>query len=297
MGKLLNILGAERTGSTLLDVMLSNGSQNFSCGEMAYWYRPIRKHNFFLDCSCGDTNCQVWKELSNYSQHQIHNRLLKEYDFVIDSSKNLVWVLDAHDYIDKSHSVINLVTYKDQDNVIFSHWKRRNDIGKYLKSYYQYYQRLLETEIPFYSVKHESLVSNASESMRFICDKLGMAYFKGKEEFWNGDHHFLFGSHGIRQQISRKQSIIYQREQKSADFYDFLEKNKSELLPNSIPIETIESRLQQRDISKSTIYINGRSATVKPAWYYYRKLKWYLKRFYPDNYRIKDVNPTSGKIT
>jgi hypothetical protein len=296
VGTLINILGAERTGSTMLDVMLGNGDGCFSCGEVSFWFRPMRKHNYILDCSCGESNCEIWAKLKNLKEEEFHEFLLLKYQFVIDSSKNLVWIIDNYCRINSKFQIINLVIYKDIENVIYSHWKRNNDIKVFFKRYFQYYKELLQTGLPFYTVKYEDLANDPSKILESICEKTGMNYFKGKEDFWLGEHHFLFGSHGIRQQLRKSQSFIYKAEKKNDGFYNYLKENEESLFKSVHNFKHVENILEINDINNiKDIVPLHRESLHKPYWYYIKKIGRAIKRYFPDDYQIKDVNPIYGK--
>lgn len=53
MPTLISICGEGQSGSTMLDLMLGNGYDTFSCGEVYAWFRPWRTHHFRITCSCG----------------------------------------------------------------------------------------------------------------------------------------------------------------------------------------------------------------------------------------------------
>lgn len=65
---LINILGAGRSGTTMLDLMLGNDNNSFSLGEVHAWFRPFRKHHFEIDCNCGNKNCNYWTEVKNLKE-------------------------------------------------------------------------------------------------------------------------------------------------------------------------------------------------------------------------------------
>ena len=293
MGYLINILGAERTGSTLLDVMLGNGSNVFSCGEVSFYFRPMRRHDFILDCSCGQNSCPIWSEIGKWKQDEFHSKLLERYDFVIDSSKNLVWVIDSLENLKKPNKVVNLVTWKTPKNILYSHWKRGADLRKFYKKYVEYYKNILSVGLPIYSINHDDLINEPIKVLKRIDEITGVNYYEGKERFWeHQNYHFLFGSYGVRQQVRMGQSNIY-HEKIDEQYEQFYELNKAKILDVADSIHVLD------EISRNSIFIENykkESLNIyKPLWYYYKKLGRSILKYFPRDYEIKDVNPIYGK--
>ena len=65
MPTLIKICGAARSGTTMLDLMLGNASDAFSCGEVNARFRPWRSHHFNPECRCGQNPCQIWAEIAD----------------------------------------------------------------------------------------------------------------------------------------------------------------------------------------------------------------------------------------
>lgn len=67
---ILFIVGAGRSGSTLLDMVIGSNSKCFSLGEISRLNEQIRKNSL---CGCGEVlqNCQFWRRIDN----RLHKRL------------------------------------------------------------------------------------------------------------------------------------------------------------------------------------------------------------------------------
>lgn len=294
MSTLINVLGAPRTGSTLLDVTLGNGEDIFSCGEVSFYFRPMRKHDFHLSCSCANSDCKVWEELSGIAENQFHNYLLDRNKFVVDSSKNLVWVIDSLDNLNPTHKGINLVTWKSEKKILYSHWKRGENLKNVFRNYIKYYTDLLSTRLSFYSVNHQDLIEDPVRVLKRIEELTGIRYFEGKEKFWQQEnHHFLFGSHGIRQQVQSGASRLYQ-EKFDQEYEAFFKENKDYFLGIKGAKEVM-GRIRSQSIFSSSPVRNKVSAARRPLWYYYKKIGRKLLRYFPKEYDVKDVNPVYGK--
>ena len=188
---LIMVLGAARSGATMLDLMLGNSDDVFSCGEVWSMFRPHRSHHFLPGCSCGDSDCAVWRELSKYPVSEFHAKALKQPNvkFVIDSSKDLRWLVDSHKWARQSGTKIyNVITWKDPMSLSYSHWKRGRPIEYYRLAFVRYYGRFLDLGLPFVSLSHNRIVADPGAALRDICTHLGMDYQEGREEFWQKRH-------------------------------------------------------------------------------------------------------------
>lgn len=286
MSTLINILGAERTGSTMLDVMIGNGQDCFSVGEIAFWYRPMRDHDFKLNCSCKKENCEFWQERKKVKEKNIFNLLLKENRVVVDSSKSLVWVIDNFDYLNKKHEVFNIVIWKDPISVAYSHFKRGEDIIEFHEKFITYYQNIIDLKIPFTSISYDQLYKDSSSVIKRICKTHGITYTEGQERFWeNSAHHFLHGSHSVREQMGKK-STFYNEKKENKDFLNFIKTHKH-LLENEKTLKTIE-QLESRSIMEVEPE-RFLETPQKPLWYYVKKIGRALKRYFPEKFLIAEL--------
>lgn len=289
---LINVIGAERTGSTLLDVLLGHGNQAFSCGEISFRFRPMRTHDFIFDCSCGNDDCPVWTKLDEVNEKQIHNRLLSEFPYVIDSSKHLVWVIDNIQSLDPQHKYLNIATWKSPKKILFSHWKRGHDLKKAFKEYLNYYDDLLQCGIPFVTISHEALTNETVRFLKHFESLTGLTYFEGKERFWEeNNHHFLFGSNGIRKQMKKSESVMYQ-EKLDVKFDAVYEQFMSQISESSKDAQIL-NEMDKRSIFNFTELPESKSTIKRPYWYYIKKYGRMVKKYLPSKYEIKNVSPTT----
>lgn len=285
MGTLINVCGADRSGTTMLDLMLGNSADAFSCGEVYAWFRPWRKHHFDIDCDCGKKPCPIWSKLKNLPDNKFHATVIDklQMQFVIDSSKELCWVLDSQVWaIENNFKVVNLIIWKDPISLAFSYWKRKGNLLLWKKKFIRYHKSIIEAKIPFIAVNHNDLSSNPQVKLAEICNAVGMPYFKGKEQFWEKTHHHLFGSAGTRKQVTAGNSVIRASDKFSAEFENHRDFIKKQI--NSTPaIKRIIDDLRKADVS-----LQGSTAQIPafipsrpyPYWYYVRKMRNRTLRLY-----------------
>ena len=115
MKKVVFIGGTSYSGSTFLDLMLSNADNGFSCGEVSAFFRPFRSHHLDPKCSCGDPTCCIWEKIGRYGERGVYEGIFKEMphiDFVVDSSKNPLWIKDQIKNLrDSEVEIINILSW------------------------------------------------------------------------------------------------------------------------------------------------------------------------------------------
>jgi hypothetical protein len=289
MSTLINVCGDNRSGTTMLDLMLGNAREAFSCGEVYAWFRPWRRHHFKLECSCNEMPCPYWEKFKNISENDFHKSLFEKLgiQFVVDSSKEISWVIDNNNWaVANGINVVNLLLWKNPIDLAYSHWKRGGGRHGWRKSFLSYYKKFFQAGIPFVSVNYNALASTPNKTLGEICNVVGIEYFEGKERFWEKKHHYLFGSLGIRKQLEDKMNIEIR---KPGKFPDDFKKDVSCLeskIKGDKKIQKTLETLRKRDVSKIITldsYVQERRKThrIYPIWYYTDRLKRIYKKRFP----------------
>ena len=290
MSILINVCGSNRSGTTMLDLMLGNASDAFSCGEVYAWFRPWRTHHFKIVCSCGQNPCPVWEKIKAVPENKFHSTVFKhlKVNFVIDSSKEECWLLDTQQWASKHKiQVFNLLLWKNPIDLAYSYWKRGKDIRQWRNDFVRYYKNIFSTNLPFYSVYLNDLLSDPKTKLLKICSVVGMPYFEGKENFSQKQHHHLFGSLGTRRQALSNNLVI-----RTHEIYPTKFEKKIELLSKQIlldvQLQEILEVLIASEISKSATS-NIRSHTFEkpylyPLWYYTKYGKRLFRYYFPQSW-------------
>ena len=128
---LINVYGAPRSGSTMLDVMLGAAKGAISLGEVAAWYR--------IGKFCGDALAPSdappdirgrWSALEMVSERNFHRRAFDKFDsrVLIDSSKDWYWILDVYNKFNANKFfIVNVVIYRKPLGFAYSNWKRGHE--------------------------------------------------------------------------------------------------------------------------------------------------------------------------
>ncbi len=284
---LINIFGAGRSGTTMLDLMLGNDDKSFSLGEVHAWFRPYREHHFKIICSCGQNPCPYWEKIQNISEQEFHKKTfeLLNVDFLIDSSKNLNWGIDNNIWgMHNDIRVYNILLYKNPINYIYSIWKRGEDVDKAVYRYTTYYQRFFQTHLPYVSIEYEELVKNTDDILKQLCKITGQKYFTKKKNFWEKVHHHAFGSMGTRKQIESGDSSIRENEIFPEEYQKLIPEIEKELQENKSFVR-IHEQLLSNDIKYG--YKSNNKSINKPFWYYLHNLKAFYRKNFPSKWKYK----------
>lgn len=287
MYKLIFVCGSSRTGTTMLDLMLGNDPDAFSLGEAYHRFRPTHTQHFHLNCSCGQKPCPEWEHIKYVPEHLFHKAVFerKNTKYVIDSAKNLCWLIDSHKWAKNNNiSTFYFLMWKSPIDHFFSYWKRNKSYSLWRKRFVSYYNRFFSLGFPFCSVNLNELQDNPSKKLKSICNSIGMNYFFGKENFWGKVHHHLFGSLSVRNQVVSKKSKI----EKSNNYHPvFLEKKEqySQRIDSDKKIQNIVEILSYSEIFSSNKISMDASLTKKlsryPFWYYAKRIKQKIRKQFP----------------
>ncbi len=223
MKKVILITGTGRSGSTLLDMMLGNDQKGISLGEVVAFFRPYRPHHILKNknCFCENEGCTFWRDMKKGGEKDLYRNIFDKTsaDFIVDSSKNPLWVKDQIKYSKKrEYKVYPVIIYKTPLEFAYSKFKRDNLSG-WKNRWIRVHLRLFAILDDFMTVKYQKLAKDPGKKLEELCDNLGIEYFDGKEKFWNNEaEHFLFGSDTVR--YSKK--LVYYKEQYDEERLDEL---------------------------------------------------------------------------
>jgi hypothetical protein len=214
MKRVIFIGGTSYSGSTYLDMVLSNAPDIFSCGELAALFRPYRQHHFDPVCGCGDDSCQLWTALRQGGEMRVYSSLFKQFPTVstiVDSSKNPIWIAKMSKQLCRDGvDVRNLLIWKSPLEFSRSRIKRGRSAGwqKSWRNYHRLYFRLIPT---WQSIKYNNLV-NDPFSLPRLCEHLGLTYSNSRNQYWQKTHHTLFGNASAKVHLYPAGTVNYLRQ-------------------------------------------------------------------------------------
>jgi len=271
----------------MLDLILGNDPKAFSCGEVYALYHPWRKHHFQPVCGCGE-ECEYLRAFREVRRDQVHNLLFERFDFswVVDSSKDLCWVVDNQKWGSQNGGrILNLVIWKQPATFCLSFLKRGKGPDHWRAVFLNYYKRFLETQLPFVSLCYDNFVSQPDEYLEKLCALTGMDNFPGKMNFWEKNHHQLFGSGGTARQVQVGASEIFQQDANREQFVEEVNSVERKLERDSV-VNRVIAALKERELPltgppSDEVYNTDRSGNKK-LWYYKHKALLTYKRYFPD---------------
>lgn len=199
---IFRIAGTSHSGSTMLDLMLSNHEGVFSCGEINALFRPYRPHHFHPACACGDPACAIWESVRSKGEAALWPTMcdrLPGINIFVDSSKDLVWLKDQVKADRRHHNlcVRNILIWKTPEEYAFSCLKRgKKKLWK--KSYINYHLRYFSLMKSWVSIRYADLAQNPEKKLASLCHALGISFSPGQSHYWEKRHHTLFGADSAR---------------------------------------------------------------------------------------------------
>jgi hypothetical protein len=182
------------------------------------------------------------------------------------------------------------------EKLAYSHWKRDENSITHLREYSAYLHRFLSLRLPFVSVELSALSSNPERVLQQLCSRIGLSYDSKMTRFWEQEHHFLYGSYGVQQQIRGGEASVY-KEDIFPEAFKEAQVSVTRFIENDVKTRALLASLKEHDVSKEkTVQFEGsKPVHPLPSWYYYRGVARYFRRYFRTNHKIKDVNFIYGK--
>ncbi|MCP4651130.1 MAG: hypothetical protein GY853_13775 [PVC group bacterium] len=179
------ILGSTRSGSTMLDLMISSNSECTSLGELCLLHKR--------DCGFCGAKCKYWKEYKKKFNGNYYETAFKVFkkDILVDSSKKWKWLKERADSESYEYKVIHLVR-NGLDRLKFRKGKNGH-IKPYVVQAWVNTHRKCEKVRKRYGgilVKYEEI----NQETNRIYEYLGVKWQDRKVKFWEHEHHGLLGS-------------------------------------------------------------------------------------------------------
>jgi len=194
--KVIFIGGTAYSGSTFLDMTLANSPQGFSCGEVNALFFPYRNLHLDPPCGCKNDNCDLWRILRSVGPNRFYEKIFElfpEVRFIVDSSKDPLWIHDrSNDLRNLGLSVSHILIWKTPQEYYqscekrgeFSGWKRR------WMNYHRFYFSMVRG---WCGVRYAD-VAISDAVLASLCSRIAIPYFEGKRNYWEKEHHTLFGN-------------------------------------------------------------------------------------------------------
>jgi len=203
---IINILGLQRSGTSMLSSMLAHGTGVAACGEIGGWYR-LARYRERAEAPAG------LEFVADTPPAAFHRTALKQFGVqtIVDSSKSLEWALEVNRwYLHSDIDVYNVLIWKSPVHHAYSFWKRglRQSLSPRYYAWPFYHRRLLRSGAEFITVQYEELIADPQPKLQALCAHVGIPYFEGKEKFWKDEFTLVGSSPGVEKQMERGDSTL-----------------------------------------------------------------------------------------
>lgn len=315
MKQVVFIGGSSHSGSTMLDLMLSNHPECFSAGEVQSLFRPLKPHHIDPICGCGVKGCNVWKDIHAKGEKNLYENIFSKYpeiDTIVDSSKSITWIYDQNRFLaDRNIKIYHFVIWKDPLELAISLYKR-NKNEKFDKTWTYYYKNYLDIIKCPVAVKYRELAQNPSTTIQALIKIIGKKSIPNQQLYWQKKHHTLFGSASSRIHLhnidtsEHKRLIGYikknERKKKvdeKVPFKNYRKINYSEpnfenlpdvirsKINNDLPIKSLVQKLKSLDhtVSNRNQTDDHINRNIPPSYVIKGKFKYRIKQFAPNFFK------------
>lgn len=198
--------GTARSGSTLLELILANDSRAMALGEIHVLFCPTRKHHFEeLEKLKNDP---VWSKIISDGKKLLYSNLIKHFpgtDIFIDSSKDPFWFRYHRKNSPNDCLIKNVLIYKTPQEIAKSFIKRGKTY-KWIQVYENYHKKYFSLIDDFVTISYKDLVQS-DETLKTLCFRIGVYYFKEKKNYWQSNQTPFFGSSSVYHPKTNDQDV------------------------------------------------------------------------------------------
>lgn len=242
--------GTSRSGSTYLDLLLSNHEKALSLGEIKSIFFPTRKHHFsVIDNALKD---EKWKVIIEGGHKNLYFNLEKsfpEIEVFIDSSKDPFWFEDHRKRLESSFNIRNLLIHKTPEDLLKSFFKRGQFIGG-LEYYVKYHKKYLSIVKNFRSVSYSSLVGQ-KEYFRHINKFIECDLIDENRSYSEEGSTAFFGSNSVYKDENNKSFESTRRVYFNEQSPEQVESSIQSILDKDILVQNISKFLLRKDVGGS----------------------------------------------
>ena len=257
----VNILGLQRSGTSMLSAMLAHGAEAVAVGEIAGWYRLAQYRD-------DATPPPRYAFASEVPRNEFHRAAMEHLDvaMIIDSSKSLEWALAVNRWHRNTDvRVFNILIWKHPVDHTYSLWKRglRDSLSPRFYKWPFYHRRLLRSGAEFVSLRYDTLIEQPEQTLGALCGLIGITYFPGKEQFWDSEESLIGSSPGVKRQAARGTSKL-QLESKPPAFHPIADRVRCKI-NSSDALRRVLQELAARDIVTHPENINSSGHAYTPS--------------------------------
>lgn len=221
--KVIFVGGTSYSGSTFFHLTLANDPAGFAVGEVQHLFAPTKERHLrsTWKCGCGDPSCDFWDRVKKRGVEALYETIFElnpEVDFIVDSSKNVVWTAEHSERLARRGIEVERVLIWKTPLEFAHSLKKRNRLGEGegLANWPRYHRLFYSFMDEWRAIKYSEYTNDQAPVLTAVCDYLGIPYFPGKERFWEKTHHVLGGNLSSRIHLYSQNSSNYQEVQRRA---------------------------------------------------------------------------------
>jgi len=201
--KIIFIAGTSYSGSTLIDLILSNSSNATSVGEIESIFNPVKIHHLKkIEEIKSDA---TWGPVLNKGANQLYQNLhdILDVEIIVDSSKNPAWIRYHIDRLPKDVSCQVVLVFKSLPDLKHSYEKR----GRYnwAKIYKRYHNLFFNTISDFNRIEYKDIPLRSNKFWTLL-KRLDIDLDEERLEFWNQPRTNFFGNNNANIAFSQAQT-------------------------------------------------------------------------------------------
>lgn len=216
--KVILIGGTSFSGSTIIDLILSNTAEGVSVGEQHALFFPYKKHHLTHGLDHDQHFINFWNSVKKDGPKYIFRNIFKQLpdkNYIVDSSKDLYWISLQNKYLKKQgYDVKNVLVWKEPEAFAKSYLKRgKTNWENTYVNYHRYFLSLINNPIKIHLSRFLGDFKYAGD----VSSQLGIVFQKNMLKYWNNKSYTLFGSTSTKISLYDQNSEAFKKANKIID--------------------------------------------------------------------------------
>ena len=252
MKRIFFIAGTSYSGSTLLDLILSNDDNTKSVGEIEALFHPVRQHH--LDKVRELKRDPLWSRKLREGPINLYKDLHSALGVstIVDSSKNPTWIRFQIDRLPSDITYSVILVHKDLANLKNSFEKRGR--LNWIRVYKNYHSLFFRNIKDFYRLEYKE-IPKQTDIFFEVLKKLGVDMEPQRLNFWEQERTNFFGNNNTNKSFgtNKEDKRLYYESFESPEVAAFI----SDKLNRDTKLASIYYYLRSEDYSiKPPVYVN-----------------------------------------
>ncbi|MGB1003027.1 MAG: hypothetical protein ACPGVC_02270 [Salibacteraceae bacterium] len=198
--KVIFVGGTVRSGTSLVNVILSNQDKAMALGEIHGLISPVmKKHVVLIDELKSHPE---WSKIAAGGKANLYKNLFRffpDIEVFIDSSKDPLWINYHTKRLNNIADVANILIYKKVDSLLESFQKRGNEtfLARTYENYHKKYFKLVKKPVV---ISYESLI-RGDETCKNAFARLGLSFSKERLRVTKEIKPNFFGSQRLQSNL------------------------------------------------------------------------------------------------